>query len=109
MQSLTNVHIRQHIRPEHDLMQKAYVLHFLLSCLNSRRKTTSITLHFDGIWLVNDGEWPVISRKQDVWQMYAAELARLDLGDDPQIRVSQQWKDLEGIERFEELAVKIGG
>ena len=109
MQSLYHVHVRQHIRPEEDLLQKAQGLHSLLSCLSPQRKSTSVTLHFDGILRVQDCDWPGGARGEDVWGRYAAELARMELGEDPQIRVSQYWRDLEGMGRFDKLAVAIGG
>lgn len=109
MRWINHVHIRQHIRPEEDLMQKAQALHSLLTCLGPDRKTTGLTLHFDSMWLVNDGEWPRSARPEYVWQSFAAELARMQIGDRPQVRVSSHWLELEGKERFEDLALKIGG
>ncbi|EME43815.1 hypothetical protein DOTSEDRAFT_23940 [Dothistroma septosporum NZE10] len=109
MQSLYHIHVRQHIRPEEDLLRKAQVLHSLLSCLSPHRKSTSVTLHFDGILLVNDCDWPYSARGDDVWEMYARELRGMEVGGDTQIRVSQYWRDLEGSERFEKLATRIGG
>lgn len=106
---ITHVHIRQHIRPEEDLMQKASTLQSLLACLSPERKSTGLTLHFDSMWLVNDGEWPCDGRPEYIWQLYAAELARMPIGADPQVRVSTHWMELEGKERFGELSKKTGG
>lgn len=40
MRWINHVHIRQHIRPEEDLLQKAQSLQSLLMCLSPERKTT---------------------------------------------------------------------
>lgn len=108
-QGVDHVHIRQHVRPEDDLLQKAQVLRSLLQHLNPTRRTTEVTLHFDSMWLVNDGEWPRTARPEYVWQLYSAELARMDLGRRPSIRVSSHWIEIEGSERFQNLAKKVGG
>lgn len=109
LQGLNHVHIRQHIRPEEDLAQKAQSLDSLLRCLSPNRKSTGLTLHFDSMWLVNDGQWPRSARPEYVWQLFGSELARMQIGDNPQIRASPHWMELEGKERFDDLALKIGG
>ncbi|KAK4499328.1 hypothetical protein PRZ48_009841 [Zasmidium cellare] len=106
---INHVHIRQHITPEEDLSQKAQSLDSLIRCLSPDRKTTGLTLHFDSMWLVNDGEWPQKARPEYVWQLFGAELARMPIGNQPQIRVSSHWLELEGKERFDDLASKLGG
>ncbi|KXT05053.1 hypothetical protein AC578_10349 [Pseudocercospora eumusae] len=109
MKWVAHVHIRQHIRPEEELLQKAEALRLLIACLGSDRKSTAATLHFDSIHLVNDSEWPRTAKPQYAWDQYYSQLMVLDLGPRPNIRTSYYWIETEGQERFEDLTRRLGG
>lgn len=109
LQSIKHVHIRQHIRPEEDLLEKALTLKSLLACINSQRKTTELALHFDSIHLVNDSSWPNGKKMAYAWQAYEKVLSSIDLGRKPQIKVSDYWLETEGQARFEKFAARFGG
>ncbi|USW54748.1 hypothetical protein Slin15195_G080670 [Septoria linicola] len=109
MQWIAHVHIRQHIRPEEDLVQKAQALRSLLGCLNPRRKSSQVTLQFDSIHLVHDPEYPRTKKPEYNWQLYENELKSMRLGHEPQFKVSHYWLEAEGQERFDQLAAPLGG
>ncbi|KAM3419799.1 hypothetical protein BST61_g3130 [Cercospora zeina] len=109
LQWIDHVHVRQHIRPEEDLIQKAQALRSLLNCLNVHRKSLQVSFHFDSIHLVNDPEHPRTKKAEYNWKLYENELRRIDLGAPPHFRVSWYWLESEGLERFEELAASVGG
>ena len=109
MQWISHVFIRQHIRPEEDLVQKSQALRSLISCLNPQRKSTQVALHFTSMHLVNDPLYPREKKPEYNWQLYEHELGRLSLGKRPHFQVSQYWSDSEGPERFENLAESLGG
>ncbi|CAK1363664.1 hypothetical protein CB0940_04314 [Cercospora beticola] len=109
LQWIDHVHVRQHIRPEEDLIQKAQTLRSLLDCLNVHRKSLQVTFHFDSIHLVNDPEYPREKKAEYNWKLYENELRRMDLGATPHFRVSSYWLESEGEERFAQLAASVGG
>ncbi|KAF2217829.1 hypothetical protein CERZMDRAFT_92472 [Cercospora zeae-maydis SCOH1-5] len=109
LQWIDHVHVRQHIRPEEDLIQKAQALRSLLNCLNVHRKSLQVTFHFDSIHLVNDPDYPRTKKAEYNWKLYENELRGLNLGATPHFRVSSYWLESEGAERFAQLAASVGG
>lgn len=109
LQWIDHVHVRQHIRPEEDLIQKAQALRSLLDCLNVHRKSLQVTFHFDSIHLVNDPEYPREKKAEYNWKLYENELGSMNLGATPHFRVSSYWLESEGEERFAQLAARVEG
>lgn len=109
MQWPTHVFVRQHIRPEEDLVQKTQALRSLLGCLSMHRMSTQVAFHFSFMHLINHPQYPTKKKADYNWQLFELELRGLFLGERPQFRVSDYWLESEGIERFERLAASLGG
>lgn len=110
LKHLQHVYVRQHILMEEDQVQKAHALGLLLACLNSERKSTEVAIHFGGSPVMDEtGTRPWPFSTQNTWHLYRLEMARMNLGNKPQIRVNGCWRHLDDMARIRELAASIGG